>query len=50
MKKESYYEPTGTYEIFDTDTQTYENQFGQQLRNPEQYNSSSEGYTPFGDE
>lgn len=45
-----YYPPSGTYEYHDTESDTWYNQSGQMLRNPEQYNRYSEGYTPFGDE
>ena len=47
MVKE-YYEPSGTYEWFDG--YTFYNEFGQELRNPNEYDVYSEGYTPFGDE
>ena len=45
-----YYTPSDTYEYYDTVTRTFYNSTGQELRNPEEYNSHSEGYTPFGDE
>ena len=45
-----YYEPSATYEYYDTRSNTYYNQFGQELRSPDEYDSNSEGYTPFGDE
>ena len=32
------------------DGQNYYNDFGEILRNPSQYDTSSDGYTPFGDE
>ena len=35
---------------YDEETDTYYNSSGQQLRNPDEYNPDSEGYTPFGDE
>jgi hypothetical protein len=46
----TYYEPSGSYEYYDVKTDTYYNQLGQELRSPEEYDTSSEGYTPFGDE
>lgn len=45
-----FYPPTGSYESYDTDTDTFFNAYGQELRDPDDYNSDSEGYTPFGDE
>lgn len=45
-----YYEPSETFETYDTETEQFYNGYGQELRNPEEYNTSSEGYTPFGDE
>ena len=36
--------------FFDSETNTYYNHAGQQLRHPSEYNQYSEGYTPFGDE
>lgn len=47
---ESYYEPSGTYELMDEKTGQFYNRSGQELRDPEEYNPYSEGYTPFGDE
>jgi len=46
--RQEYYPPSDTYEDFDG-TYFY-NAAGQRLRNPEEYNQRSEGYTPFGDE
>jgi len=43
-----YYAPTGTYENYDGEC--YYNIAGDRLRDPEEYNVYSEGYTPFGDE
>mgnify|MGYP001544611570 CR=1 FL=1 len=40
----------GTSAYYDSETDTYYNEFGQQLRNPNEYDTSGEGYTPFGDE
>ena len=45
-----YYPPSGSYEYYDSKTATYYNNSGQELRDPEEYNQYSEGYTPFGDE
>ncbi len=45
----AYYDrsyPGGAWVVDDC----YYNRFGQQLRDPEEYNTNSEGYTPFGDE
>lgn len=44
----AFYEPSGTYETYRNGV--FFNAFGQQLRDPEEYEQSSEGYTPFGDE
>lgn len=43
-----YYEPSASFEW--TDGQHFYNHRGTRLRNPEEYNQRSEGYTPFGDE
>ena len=40
----------GTYAYWDEEMDTYYNDFGQELRNPSEYDTSAEGYTPFGDE
>lgn len=40
----------GSYAYYDEQTDTYYNDFGQELRNPDEYDQYSEGYTPFGDE
>ena len=42
------YGNTGTYAYYDG--KNYYNNFGQLLRDPDEYNQWSEGYTPFGDE
>jgi hypothetical protein len=47
---QAFYSPSGTYENYDSKTGRFFNQFGQQLRDPKEYDSHSEGYTPFGDE
>lgn len=44
------YGNTGTMAHYDADTDTYYNYTGDELRNPEEYDPYSEGYTPFGDE
>jgi hypothetical protein len=45
------YGSTGTNARYDADTDSYYNEFGQELRNPEEYDCEGEiGYTPFGDE
>lgn len=41
---------TGTTALYDADNDVYYNEFGQQLRDPSEYDTHSEGYTPFGDE
>lgn len=40
----------GTTAYYDRKLDKYYNQSGQELRNPKEYDSSQEGYTPFGDE
>lgn len=40
----------GSYAYYDPYTDTYYNDFGQELRNPNEYNEQSEGYTPFWDD
>ena len=47
---EEYYYPSQSIEFYDSETDTWYNHSGQQLRDPEEYNPNSEGYTPFGDE
>lgn len=42
--------PCETTAWYDEENDIYYNYGGQQLRNPEEYNRHSEGYTPFGDE
>jgi len=46
--EKEFYPPSDTYEYFH-DGYFY-NLSGQQLRDPEDFNPRSEGYTPFGDE
>lgn len=48
--QKSYYSPSGSYENYDPETDTFFNNSGDQLRDPSEYDTSSEGYTPFGDE
>ena len=45
---EEYYPPSDSMEYFDG--KTYYNWAGQRLRAPKEYDTQSEGYTPFGDE
>ena len=45
----AYYEPSGTYEYYDSESDIYYNKFGQELRSETEYDVT-EGYTPFGDE
>lgn len=47
---EAYYGPSDSYELMDQETGQFYNRSGQELRDPEEYNECSEGYTPFGDE
>ena len=51
---QQYYEPSESMELYNPETDTYYNVFGQELRNPEEYDFSNfenmEGFTPFGDE
>lgn len=44
------YYAAGTSAYYDAATDTYYNSFGQELRDPAEYDQHSEGYTPFGDE
>lgn len=45
-----YYPPSDSYELYCIETDTWFNKFNQVIRNPEEYDDSEEGYTPFGDE
>ena len=45
-----YYDPSGTFELFDPETGQFYNESMRELRDPEEYDNRSEGYTPFGDE
>lgn len=42
--------PCGTVALYNPNTGVYYNAWGQKLRDPKEYDRSSEGYTPFGDE
>ncbi len=50
MKVEQYYSPSDSVEMFDRETGIYYNNSGDPLRDPDEYDDCSEGYTPFGDE
>jgi len=45
-----YYAPSESEELYDEKTKTFYNNSGQQMRDSSEYDSSGEGYTPFGDE
>lgn len=45
-----YYQPSDSCELYDYVTDTYYNIVGDELRDTEEYNANTEGYTPFGDE
>ena len=47
---QAYYAPSDSYELMDESTGQFYNHSGQPLRDPDEYDSYSEGYTPFGDE
>lgn len=42
--------PCGTTALYDPNTGVYYNTSGSRLRDPQEYDRTSEGYTPFGDE
>ncbi len=46
--EQEYYPPSDSYEYWDGSN--FYNLSGQQLRNPNEYCDTQEGYTPFGDE
>lgn len=46
----SYYPPSESNEWYDPETGAYYNSNYSRLRDVQEYDSSSEGYTPFGDE
>ena len=48
--EENWYSPSQSYELWDPVKHIFYNYSGQQLRNPQEYDTSMEGYTPFGDE
>jgi hypothetical protein len=48
--EKEYYPPSESMEFYHEATNTWYNNSGQRLRDPEEYNPHSEGYTPFGDE
>ena len=53
IKDGTFYEvgyPCNTIAFYDYENDVYYNHCGQKLRDPEEYNRHSEGYTPFGDE
>lgn len=45
-----YYSPSQSMEYYNSETDTWYNHFGQELRKPKEYDPHQEGYTPFGDE
>jgi hypothetical protein len=45
-----FYPPSCSFEDYDTETNSFFNSSGQKLRDPEEYETDCEGYTPFGDE
>ena len=47
---EEYYTPSQSIELMDEKTGQFFNRAGDPLRDPEEYDPYSEGYTPFGDE
>ena len=46
----NYPEKLRRIKFYDEETDMYFNEAGDPLRNPEEYDPYSEGYTPFGDE
>lgn len=48
--EKKFYKPSESLEYFDPETGNFYNRSGDKLRDPEEYNANSEGYTPFGDE
>jgi len=48
--EEQYYWPSESVEYYNHETNTWYNHSGQKLRNPDEYNSNQEGFSPFGDE
>lgn len=47
---EAYYGPSESYELYNPKSGQFYNHAGQELRDPDEYDPYSEGYTPFGDE
>ena len=47
---QEHYLPSDSLERYCEECENWYNDFGQMLRSPDEYSSSSEGYTPFGDE
>lgn len=47
---EAYYAPSDSYEFMDKETGQFYNRSGDELRDPQEYDEDSEGYTPWGDE
>lgn len=53
IENNTFYEvdyPCDTVAWYDEENDVYYNRSGQRLRDPEEYDRHSEGYTPFGDE
>ena len=48
--EKEWFSPSESMEYYDPEEDCFYNAFGQQLRNPKEYDTNSEGYTPFGDE
>jgi len=48
MRTKKYYSPSDSLEYYEDGV--FYNSAGDPLRDPEEYDSYSEGYTPFGDE
>lgn len=46
----AYYPPSDSNEFYNLETGVFYNAFGQELRDPSEYEYCGEGYTPFGDE
>ena len=45
-----YYKPSASIEWYNPETDTWFNSNMDMLRDPNEYDEESEGYTPFGDE
>jgi hypothetical protein len=48
--EKAYYSPSDSYEDYDPKTDQFYNAAGDPLRDPDEYDPDSEGYTPWGDE